>query len=528
VSHIDDPAILKITTIGALSIRIGDEELELPSSLKTRALFAYLVLSDAPRPRHCLCDLFWENVDDPLAGLRWSLSKLRSILNSDGKQRLETDRKHISILANTVQTDWDTLERCANEEGVSEVEADAVWRQTSGVLLSNCELSNNAAYTAWLEGRRNDLLRLKGLTTRRFALDRHLDWPTRHLWAQRWRELEPFSTAAAKTVVRTKHHAAGREKAEKLARQVRASFVEAGLIAPNLDIEEVLEKDTVNAPKTQEIRFVAGKDGVSIAWASVGENSHPPLVKAANWLSHLELDWDSPIWSPLFRELSSTHRVIRYDERGCGLSDWDVDQITYEDFVEDLEQVVEASGVEKFPLLGISQGAAVSIEYAARHPERVSKLILFGAYDAGWRLTADEQEAREREAVMVLIESGWGSDNPAYRHLFSRTFMPDANPDELNWFDEFQRQTTSSQNALRFLEAFSTIDVCDQLPKVQCPTLVVHSRGDLRIPLTTGKRIAARIPNAQFAGISSSNHLLLGREKASQEFLTLVRDFLKK
>jgi pimeloyl-ACP methyl ester carboxylesterase len=126
------------------------------------------------------------------------------------------------------------------------------------------------------------------------------------------------------------------------------------------------------------------------------------LVKAANWLNHLELDWDAPIWSPLFRELSSSHRIVRYDERGCGLSDWDVGAITFEDFVEDLEQVVEAAGLDRFPLLGISQGAAVSIEYAARHPERVSKLVLFGAYDCGWRHTAPPDEVRAREAVMVL------------------------------------------------------------------------------------------------------------------------------
>lgn len=131
-------------------------------------------------------------------------------------------------------------------------------------------------------------------------------------------------------------------------------------------------------PAGQRIRLLEGKDKVSIAWASVGEESHPPLVKTANWLNHLELDWDAPIWSPLFRELFRSHRVIRYDERGCGLSDWDVGTITVEDFVEDLEQVVDAANLDRFPLLGISQGAAVSIEYAARYPDRVSELILFG------------------------------------------------------------------------------------------------------------------------------------------------------
>lgn len=218
--------------------------------------------------------------------------------------------------------------------------------------------------------------------------------------------------------------------------------------------------------------------------------------------------------------------MIRYDERGCGLSDWDVENIGFDEFVEDLEQVVDVAGLERFPLLGISQGAAVSIAFAAKHPERVSKLVIFGGYDTGWRYTATPDEVREREAVMVLTETGWGSDNPAYRHLFSRTFMPGANAEELAWFDEFQRLTTSPRNAVRFLEAFSTIDVRDLLAQVQCPTLVVHSRGDLRIPFATGRSIAARIPDAELVGLDSNNHLLLGREKASEEFVERVRAFL--
>lgn len=192
-----------------------------------------------------------------------------------------------------------------------------------------------------------------------------------------------------------------------------------------------------------------------------------------------------------------------------------------------MENVVDAAGLDRFPLLGISQGAAVSIRYAALHPERVSKLILFGAYDQGWRCDATPQQIREREAVMVLTESGWGMENPAYRQVFSQTFMPDANAEELDWFNEFQRLTTSSENAVRFLEAFSRIDVRDDLEKLQCPTLVVHSRGDMRIPFATGRALAARIPGAQLAGIESNNHLLLGRESASARFVELVRDFLE-
>jgi pimeloyl-ACP methyl ester carboxylesterase len=250
------------------------------------------------------------------------------------------------------------------------------------------------------------------------------------------------------------------------------------------------------------------------------------LVKAANWLSHLELDWDAPIWSPLFRELARDHLFVRYDERGNGLSDWDVDEISFDVFVTDLETVIDELKLERFALLGISQGGAVSIDYAVRNPERVSHLILFGAYAAGWRINATPEITKEREAVIALTETGWGQDNPAYRQIFSSTFMPSATIEELNWFNEFQRRTTSPENAARFLSAFGDIDVRQQLAKVTVPTLVIHSLGDRRMPVSIGRDIAAAIPNAEFLGLESDGHLLLGREPASQVFVDAVRKFL--
>jgi pimeloyl-ACP methyl ester carboxylesterase len=188
--------------------------------------------------------------------------------------------------------------------------------------------------------------------------------------------------------------------------------------------------------------------------------------------------------------------------------------------------VVDAIGLETFALLGISQGAAVSIEYAVRHPQRVSRLVLFGGYPAGWRIDASEDLIREREAVMTLTATGWGRDNPAYRQIFSSTFMPNATLDELQWFNDFQRSTTSPENAVRFLSAFGDIDVREQLSRVSVPTLVIHSLGDRRIPAATGRNIAASIPDAEFLGLESDNHLLLGREPASSVFVEAVREFL--
>lgn len=278
--------------------------------------------------------------------------------------------------------------------------------------------------------------------------------------------------------------------------------------------------------RSQEVRFAHAGDGTSLAWTAVGPVDGPPIVKAANWLSHLALDWEAPIWSPLFRDLARDRRFVRYDERGCGLSDWRVPEISFETFVTDLETVVDAAGFERFALLGISQGAAVSIEYAVRHPGRVSHLILFGGYDAGWRHCASAADIREREAIRVLIEAGWGSDDPAYRHPFSQTFMPTATDAELAWFDDFQRRTTSPFNAARFLDAFATIDVRHRLAELRVPTLVLHSRGDQRIPHASGRRLAASIPNAEFVTLDSANHLLLEHEPASRILLDAVRRFL--
>lgn len=274
----------------------------------------------------------------------------------------------------------------------------------------------------------------------------------------------------------------------------------------------------------QRIGFAKTADGTRIAWARIGDG--PPLVKAANWLNHLERDWHSPIWSPLFQELARDHCFIRYDERGNGMSDWDVPDLGFEAFVTDLECVVEASGHDRFPLLGLSQGVAVAIEYAVRHPERVSHLLLWGGYAAGWRVDGDADLRAEREAIITLVARGWGRDDPSYRQIFSRAFLPSATADELAGFDEFQRRSTSPANAARFLETFADIDVRHRLRDVRCPTLVMHARGDHRVPVEKGAELAAGIAGAEFVTLPTDNHLLLGDEPSSALFVAHVRQFL--
>ena len=274
----------------------------------------------------------------------------------------------------------------------------------------------------------------------------------------------------------------------------------------------------------QQIHFCTTDDRVRIAYATVGAG--PPLVKAANWLSHLEFDWSSPIWRHLLAEFARDHRFIRYDERGNGLSDWKVADLSFDAFVEDLEAVVEAAGVDRFPLLGISQGGAVAIAYAVRYPERVSRLILYGAYAQGWAARANPEEIEQREAQLTLVKLGWGKDNPAFRQLWTTLYAPDATPEQAQSFNDLQRVSTSAENAVKLMQVMGDIDVVDLLPQVKVPTLVLHCREESGVPFEQGRLLAASIPGAQFVPLNGRNHLLLEGDPSWGKFIREVRRFL--
>jgi pimeloyl-ACP methyl ester carboxylesterase/DNA-binding winged helix-turn-helix (wHTH) protein len=276
---------------------------------------------------------------------------------------------------------------------------------------------------------------------------------------------------------------------------------------------------------SQEIRFCQSADGVQVAYACSGEG--PPLVKAANWLSHLDYDWESPVWRHWLQELSGGHRLVRYDERGCGLSDWDVDHVSMETKVADLEAVVDACGLERFALLGISGGGPASVSYAARHPERVSRLVLYGAFAQGRMVRARTvEEKREADLMVDLAELGWGRDDPAFRHVFALQFMPEGTREQWAAFDELQRRTATPANAARIMEATADLDVAALAPSVQAPTLVIHSRNDRRAPLGEGRRLATLIPDSRLVVLDSSNHILLRDEPAWERFVDELNGFL--
>ena len=274
----------------------------------------------------------------------------------------------------------------------------------------------------------------------------------------------------------------------------------------------------------QQIHFCTTHDAVQIAYATVG--SGPPIVKAANWLSHLEFDWQSPIWRHLLREFARDHTFIRYDERGNGLSDWNVADLSFNAWVEDLESVVNAAGVDRFPLLGISQGGAVAIAYAVRFPEKVSHLILYGAYARGWAQRDSPEEIEQRQAALTLVRLGWGKDNPAFRQLWTSLYAPDATPEQAQSFNDLQRVSTSPENAVKLLTEMGNIDVADLLRQVQVPTLVLHCRGDDGVPFEEGRKIAGTIPGARFVPLEGRNHLLLEGAPSWGTFAKEIRRFI--
>lgn len=271
-----------------------------------------------------------------------------------------------------------------------------------------------------------------------------------------------------------------------------------------------------------EIRYVSARDGVRVACASVGTG--PPLVKAPNWLSHAGIDGDSPVWRHWWRELSRGHRFIRFDQRGCGLSDWSVKDLSFGMWVHDLESVVDAFDLDRFVLLGVSQGGAVAVEYAARHPERVSHLVLIGAYATGWANRPGPHD--QHQALLTLIKTGWGSENPAFRQIFTSQFMPEASAEQMNWLNDLGRASSSPDNAYRFQLEVGQIDVREHARNVAAPTLVFHSRHDARVPFDEGRQLASAIPGARFVALQSQNHILLEDEPAWSLFVSELRAFL--
>ena len=270
----------------------------------------------------------------------------------------------------------------------------------------------------------------------------------------------------------------------------------------------------------QRIRFCRGKDGVRIAYASHGAG--PPLLVVSCWLSHLQYDWSSPVWRHFLEDLGSFTTLYRYDERGFGLSDWTVGDFSLDARVADLETLVDEIGLERVNLLGMSGGAPVAMAYAARHPERVDRLIVYGGYAVGSGPIPSEHEL----AFRAMIRAGWAQEDPTFRHVFTRLFIPQATEEQMGWFDELQRMSTSTENALASRVERQVVDLTDELPHVKAPTLLLHARDDGACSLDEARLAAALIPAARLVILESSNHILLAGEPAWRVFVDELRGFL--
>ena len=314
----------------------------------------------------------------------------------------------------------------------------------------------------------------------------------------------------------------GRQNLKNIARPIEIFSIDIhgkGSLADRVLAESALK---------QEVRYCMTPDGVRLAYAKVG--SGPALMRSAHWMGHLEYDWELPIFRDSLLELAKSFALVRFDARGNGLSDWDVGDLSFDAWVSDMETVVDAAGLDRFPLLALSQGCAVSVAFAAKHPDRVSHLILVGGFAVGFNKRPNTTAAdRERWAAMkTLMKLGWGSDDASFRQLFTSSMMPTATREQADAFNELQRLSASADCAVRYLETVADFDVRHLLPKVRSPTLVMHVRDDLRAPIALGRELAAGIPNARFVALPGKNHVILAQDPGAAQFLKELKDFVGK
>lgn len=526
----------RLCLLGPMTVTRGGAPVPLPHSVKTRALLAYLAVTQRPQQRERLCEMFWDVTDDPRGALRWSLSKLR-VLDDAGATRIRADRDVVAFEPSGAHVDVLAV-RAAIANGPAGLaalpleqlrELAAAFR---GGFLDGIELPDLHEFQAWRAAEREQLRGLHQQLLRRLvglleARPEEALAPARELV-----RLVPEDETSRAALIRLLAAAGHREEAEEHYNLGKKQIERAGVDRDELHrawraiaaepARPAMAGAEAEAAR-QEIRFCTAPDGVRIAYALLG--SGPPLVKTANWMAHLEYDWKSPLWRHLARELASDFRLVRYDQRGNGLSDWEVEDFSLDAMLGDLEAVIEAVGLERFPLLGVSQGCRVAIAYAAKHPERVTHLILYGGAARGWKHRSEA--ARDtRAGLQALIRQGWGRDTPAFRQVFTTLFMPDASAAQAAWFNELQRVSTSPENAVRITEAAGDVDVTGLLARVRAPTLVMHATQDAMVPFEEGRRLAAGIPGARFAALDSQNHLLLDDEPAFARFLAEIRAVL--
>jgi pimeloyl-ACP methyl ester carboxylesterase/DNA-binding SARP family transcriptional activator len=518
---------LDVRVLGDFCVLRDSEPVELPPSKKTRALLAYLAVTEQPHQRERLCELFWDVPDDPRGALRWSLSKIRRIVCPNNEPHLVADRNTVAInLRRGVDYHRISHLRRENLASRSTAELEEAAGLLRGTFLADLTLPRCPDYEAWRVAIANEIeiiqLRVLQELTQRLG-----DTPERALtYAHALQRALPDNADVTSIVLALEAKARQSAVAALLQPGVQHSRERSGDTAREADQYQPQQRvfSAPAAAEHQDTRFCRTRDGTQIAYAVSGKG--PPILRAAHWMSHLQYDWESPMWRHWMRSLSEKNTLIRYDERCNGLSDWNVADVSFEAMLSDLESVVDATGLSRFTLLGVSQSCAVSVAYAVRHPELVSGLILYGGYVKGWRKRGNPREIATREALATLMREGWGQDSPLFRQLFTSLFIKQAGAEQIAWLDELQRRTVSPDNAWRLQNTFADIDVSELLPHVEVPTLVMHAHGDAVAPVEAGRAFAAGIPRARFIELDSANHILIEGEPAFAQFVEHIREFV--
>lgn len=513
---------IELQLIGPLTVRRDGAVRALPPSRKTRALLAFLAISGRPERRERLCELFWDAPDDPRGALRWSLSKIRALVDEPDAPRLHADREWVELRLPDEAVDFRRLRAVAQGglDGASTAELEAA--VGAGELLEGLDLARCEGFVAWRIAHQADVRAwraavLEALTARPIPPETAL------AYARAWTESDGERPQSWRRLVALLEAAGRPREADEQRAIAERRLAAAGVMVPH-DLRRAPAARRTPSPLSRpEIRFCAAPDGVNIAFTVQGRGT--PLVKTANWMTHLERDAEGPIWRHWIAEFTQGRAFLRYDQRGNGLSDWKAD-FTQAAFEADLEAVVDAAGLDRFDLLGISQGASVAIAYAARHPHRVRRLVLLGAYARGWALRSTPDQLARREALLTLTRTGWDEDNPAFRQVFTSLFIPDSDAEAQHWFNTTQRLSTNGENAYAIQRSGADLDAEPLLAAVKAPTLVAHSREDAVVPFEVGREIARRIPGARFLPLEGRNHILLEPELAWRRFADAARAFL--
>lgn len=545
----NNSSMCSLILLGSPSIRStsDNKEIEFPTR-KAKALFIYLAMSPNLRAsREKLAGIFWGRSaeEQARASLRQTLASLRKTLNTNDRILIDSNSADVYLVDNSVFVDAILFEQQVDDE-VSKTEESVNLYQ--GEFMDGFSIKEEF-FENWLREKREQLSELakQKMTSLAEYWNRSGELDKAILVIKKFLNIDPLHESSHQALMHLFTLTGRRESALKQYKLCEKVLKDELNVEPQqetielynkiLDKVPLLDDDSICAhlaPKLhdtsahknnvkQDIRYCVSSDGVRIAYAVAGDGM--PIIKCGNWLTHLEYDWDTPIWRHLMQFLANDHTLVRYDARGNGLSDWDVPDINAEAFIHDLETVANASGYKKFILLGTSQGCAISAAYAARNPDRVSHLVLYGGFATGWNKRNNEHKERGK-AFLTLIQQGWGQDNPIFRQMFTSLFLPDGTHEQINWFNNLQKKSTSPNNAMRFYEALGEINVVRELSDITVPTLIMHCKDDAMVPFLAGQDFAKRIPNAKFVALDGCNHLILEQEPAWKQFKNEFDSFL--